>query len=513
MDLNRREFINFIGRAGASALVALPFSAPAKNILKSLDSKNLPDDIILKPGFQYRKNLEWGDPLNSHQKFGYNNDFISFMPRGENEAYLFVNHEYISPNIMGTRLSGLNKGSFDQEKSEVGYSCTVIRKGAGGWEYVKDHPQNHRVDAATPIPFSGKQKIKNSDKAIGSLANCAGGQTPWGTFLSCEENYDDFVGDRSRDGKFSLKDKYGWIQFWDPAPEHYGWVVEYNPETKASQKLVKLGRFAHECALTVESKENVVVYMGDDKEDECIYKFISKGKTLNEGSLYVANIEKGEWISLDIEKNLELKKKFNNQLDVEVYTREAAHLVGASKLARPEDIEKDPVSGNIFVALTSHKTKGIAYGALMKIVESDGYEGMKFKAEIFLAGGPKNGFAFPDNLAFDTKGNLWMTSDISEKILGQGDYKDFPRNGLYYIPMSGKNAGKVELIAWAPPDAEMSGPCFSNDGKLFVSIQHPGALSKPSEAFTSHWPRGGKELPRPALVEISGPALQKMLRV
>ncbi len=511
MHLDRRQFLNFLGRAGASTLAVLPFYSPAKSALKALGTQELPDDLILKPGYSYRTFLQWGEALNAQQKFGYNNDFVSFMPLTENEAFLFVNHEYIQPSLMGSRDQGLNVQSFENERKEVGFSCVVVRKEKSGWTLVKDHPLNHRVDASTPIAFTGRNKIKGLSLATGTLANCAGGQTPWKTFLSCEENYDDFVGDRFSNGKFSLKDKYGWIQFWDPAPEHYGWVVEYNPQTKESKKLTSLGRFSHEGALVIDSESNVVVYMADDKEDECIYKFISKGKTLEQGKLYVANTDKGEWLLLDRDKNPLLKSKFKTQTDVLTYTREASALIGASKLARPEDIKRDPISGNIFVALTSHKTKNASYGALLKITEKEGYEGMKFSSEIFLSGGPQQGFACPDNLAFDHKGNLWMTSDISEKMLGQDEYEAFKRNGLYYIPMSGKNAGKVELVAWGPPDAEISGPCFTPDGKLIVSVQHPGAMSKVGEKMTSHWPRGGTEMPRPSLVEISGRALTTRL--
>jgi len=510
MDLNRREFLSFMGKAGAGALLALPSYSPAQTLLKSLKG-DLPDDVILKPGFQYKTLMQWGDKLNSTAFYGYNNDFVACMPLNEKELMLFVNHETILPSLMSLRESTYSKAAFEKERKEVGFSCFVVSKNGKSWELVKDHALNSRVDASTPIPFSGKTKIQGSDTAIGTLANCAGGQTPWGTFLSCEENYDDFVGDRARDGKLSEKDRYNWPEHWKPAPEHYGWVVEYNPKTKESQKLVGLGRFAHEGALVVEENTHVVVYMGDDKEGECVYKFVSNAKNLNEGKLYVANIEKGEWILLDRESHPKLKATFKTQTDVLIYTREAAQLVGASKLARPEDIKRDPTSGNIFVALTSHKNSGHPYGALLRITEENGTSGLKFNSSVFLSGGPKNGFACPDNLAFDKKGNLWMTSDISEKVLGKDEFKDFKRNGLYYVPMSGKNAGRVELIAWAPPDAEMTGPCFTPDNKLLVAVQHPGASSVIGGKMTSHWPRGGKEIPRPSLIEISGRALEARL--
>ncbi len=510
MDLDRREFLNFMGKASAAALLALPSYSPAQGILNSING-DLPDDVILKPGFKYKTLMQWGDPLNSNSTYGYNNDFVACMPLNEKELLLFVNHETLHPSLMSMRDKEYTKDVFEKERKEVGFSCFVVSKNGKNWELVKNHPLNNRVDAATRIPFSEKTKIQGSDTAMGTFANCAGGQTPWGTFLSCEENYDDFVGERTRDAKLTHKDRYNWKEHWNPAPEHYGWVVEYNPQTKEAQKLVALGRFAHEGALVVEENTNVVVYMGDDKENECVYKFVSSGKNLTRGKLYVANLDKGEWLLLDRDSQPKLKAAFKTQNDVLTYTREAAQLMGASKLGRPEDIKRDPTSGSIFVALTSHKNNGLPYGALLKINEENGPSGLKFNSSIFLSGGPKTGFACPDNLAFDKKGNLWMTSDISEKALGQGEFKDFKRNGLYYIPMKGKNAGRVELIAWAPPDAELTGPCFTPDNKLLVAVQHPGASSVIGGKMTSHWPRGNKEIPRPSLIEISGRALDSRL--
>ncbi|MNL25386.1 hypothetical protein D3C87_1468660 [compost metagenome] len=137
---------------------------------------------------------------------------------------------------------------------------------------------------------------------------------------------------------------------------------------------------------------------------------------------------------------------------------------------------------------------------------------LTFKSEVFLNGGELTGFACPDNICFDRKGNLWITTDIADYDLGTGDYKAFGNNGLFYIPLSGSDAGKAFRFAVAPKEAELTGPCFSEDGKtLFLSVQHPGANTTDIKNVTSHWPEGGKSIPRSAVVTITGPLLDSLL--
>lgn len=124
--------------------------------------------------------------------------------------------------------------------------------------------------------------------------------------------------------------------------------------------MVALGRCAHECATVHQAKDGrLVVYSGDDSNDECLYKFISKEpNNLREGKLYVANTSKGEWISLDYNDQEVLRQNFANQTEILIRLREAAKLVGGTPLNRPEDIEIDPLTGNVLVALTNNKPKG-----------------------------------------------------------------------------------------------------------------------------------------------------------
>ena len=354
---------------------------------------------------------------------------------------------------------------------------------------------------------------------MGTFANCSGGVTPWGSILTCEENYDSFYGETVHENGKSKRVYnsyyYGWDKHYDNPPEHYGWVVEVNPLTGQARKLIALGRCAHECATMHQTSDGrLVVYTGDDCNDECLYKFIgSKPGSLEEGTLYVANTETGTWISLDYASQPVLQKHFSNQTEVLIRLREAAKLVGGTPLNRPEDIEIDPLTGHVLISLTNNKPKGDYLGSILKIVEDNQDKtSLTFKSDVFLAGGEGNWFACPDNMAFDPKGNLWITSDISGSAVGKGPYEKFGNNGLFLVPAHGPNKGNVLQIASAPVDAEFTGPYFAPDGKtLFLSVQHPGENSASLTELSSNWPNGGNEIPKPSVVAISGKALDELM--
>jgi secreted PhoX family phosphatase len=296
-------------------------------------------------------------------------------------------------------------------------------------------------------------------------------------------------------------------------PEHYGWVVEIEPKTGKSKKLISLGRCAHECAAVTKAKSGkVVAYTGDDSTNEHLYKFISESEnSLEKGKLYVANLARGEWISMDIEDQPLLKEKFKTQTQVQIFAREAAKLLGATPLDRPEDIEFDPLTGDVFVALTNNKQKKNYHGSILRIMEKDNDPGsLKFAHDTFLTGGKKQGFACPDNMVFDKKGNLWFTTDMSGDEIGKNHYEGLGNNGLFVFLRSGSQKGKVIRLANAPVDAEFTGPCFSPDHKtLFLSVQHPGEESPSPQKLTSTWPDNG--IPKPSVITIKGPLLDKIV--
>lgn len=517
---HRREFLKFLGISGAMILTGFPEIQAADGALPFTALPPGSEDALkFAEGFQWERLLTWEDVINDQSEtFGFNNDFIAFHPLNEkgDDGLLWVNHEYPDPRFVSgrSRKEAPTQTQVLLEQYSVGGSIVRIRKDASGaWKVTRDGNYNRRISGRTEIPFAWDIPIAGSMKAIGTLGNCAGGQTPWGTILTCEENYDAFYGEniRQTDGKYIYKPPVNrWTDHYTYPTQHYGWVVEVNPLTGQAHKLVALGRCAHECATFAKSASGkAVIYTGEDAHDECIYKFISDtSDSLKKGELFVAHLEKGEWISLDIQKQPELRKVFGSQTEVLIHLRDAAKIVGGTPLARPEDIEINPLTGEVLVSLTNHKPKGNHYGSLLKITPEAGDHGsLKFTASVYMTGGEESGFACPDNMAFDRKGNLWLTTDMS--LMHTEPYTRFGNNSLFVIPVSGPEAGKPVRVANAPVDAELTGPCFSPDGKtLFLSVQHPGENSPSLSALSSHWPEGGTSLPKPAVVAISGASLE-----
>ncbi|WP_299619375.1 alkaline phosphatase PhoX [uncultured Tenacibaculum sp.] len=551
MEYNRRKFISFLGKAGIGLAIVPPFltscgntTTPSKNKgvtdagylekLKNFELKDLlasdKDDLLLTEGLNYHPVVKWGDAISDNDTFGFNNDFTCFIPLDENnpkDGLLWVNHEYVNPLF----VSDFNYRNYDnpaehrtieqvdKEMYNVGGTIVRVREENGQWKVVKNDPLNRRITAQTDIKLNWDTPIKGTSTVKGTLANCSGGITPWKTFITCEENYDGFFGETkyNENNKATHRpSRYGWEKFYEYPPEHYGWVVEIDPKTGAAQKHIALGRFAHECCTLYELEDKrVVAYTGDDKNSEHLYKFISsKPGSLKEGTLYVADTENGKWLALDWENQPVLKEKFKDQTEVLIRAREAAKLLGATELNRPEDIEIDPVTGHIFLTLTNNKDKGDFHGSIMKIEETNGaFDALTFKASTYIAGGEENGFSCPDNLAFDMAGNLWITSDMSGSSMNRKDkpYMPFKNNSLFVIPRYGKDAGKVIRVASAPKDAELTGPWFSPDGKtLFLSVQHPGEQTKDIKNPTSTWPFDEDNIPKSAVVAIQGVVIEKM---
>ncbi len=547
---SRRKFLNFLGKTGVAAA-----SVPTIGVLlSSCESSSTgtktsnavsdsgavlgedvlgiqsigpstKDDLVLSKSLKQKLLIAWGDGISVQgDTFGYNNDYLAFVPfddKNSNDGMLWANHEY--PHEMF--VSGYKKGDtktrsqVHKEMDSVGGSLVRIKKNADSntWEVVKDDPRNRRITAQTMIPFawSGEVKVQGKTKAMGTLANCAGGITPWKTILTAEENWNLFYGTRGDNGERKTNPKYDvqWWKHYDNPPEHYGWVVEVDPMSGKSKKLVAMGRLKREGATVTMAKDGrPVVYSGDDRTGGCIYKYIGiRSGSLETGTLYVADIKKGKWIPLDIRQNKVLRKKYKTQLEVLINAREASLLVGGTEMDRPEDVEINPFTKDIVVALTKNAKAGNYYGSLFRMRERNSSPlAMNFESSTLLVGGPDVGFACPDNLEFDQNGNLWFTTDISESKLGKKPYEKFPNNGLFMVPMRGKNAGRAYQIASGPMNSELTGIFFSPDHKtLFMAVQHPGSRSRSLSNLTSNWPGGGNSLPKPAVVQIYGPALEK----
>ena len=541
-ELSRRKFLTYVG-TGVTALTvtsaglgAMTPSVEAKGAAvashlfgfkkKVSGLKFTPiapsskDDLVLPKGYKYDVVAAYGDVINKKgDTFGFNNDFTMYFPiDGSNRGLLWVNHEYSSDLFVHGKPDANGKYSKDQINkmlyTQGGSIIEVYRTEEGVWKMDTSSKYARRITGLTPFdltgPAKGSKAVGGANTVQGTFANCSGGQTLWNTVLSAEENYEDTV---------------------EPAglnETHYGWIVEVDPFNAnfKPRKHTALGRFHHEnSAMGLTNDGRLAVYMGDDVKDACVYKFISKDKyvasrkhansdLLHEGTLYAANLKKGTWVALTIDAvreaakdNKELLDKFQTQADVLVYTSEAAILLGATPTDRPEDVEISPFDKTVFIAHTNNDKHGNIHGHITRFLEEgDDLGALTFDFEIFACGGRQSGFSAPDNLTFDREGNLWTVTDISSSSQNKGVFSSFKNNGLFVIPTIGGNEGEAFQFASAPVEAEMTGPCFTEDETtLFLAVQHPGEGSTDLNKLTSKWPhRPGDTIPRPAVVAISG---------
>ncbi len=485
------------------------------------------DDTLSLPfGYSYQVLAPWGEVLNeAGDKIGFNHDFVGYFPidmleggRSSTEALLTINHEYPNALFVGGNIDNpTDAAQVAAEMGSVGVSVVRVRNEGNGWQVVMDE-RNRRITAMTECeltgPVRGEAVVGGATRVSGSVGNCSGGQTPWGTLLTCEENVD------------------GYTETWGEASSynamHQGWITEIDPFDAAvmPKKRTAMGRFRHEnAAVTVADDGRVVVYMGDDMRDACVYKFVSAGRynpedraanmdILETGDLYVADFSSGSWLLLDYDRNEDLKAAVDeetgesvvrSQAQVLADARTAALAIGGTPVDRPEDIEIHPLTGEIYISMTNNSDHGNYFGQIVKLREADNsWASESFRWEIFAAGGPQSGFSSPDNLVFDPYGNLWMVTDSGT---GQDSIYEFlGNNSMFFLPTEGPDVGKAFRFAVGPVDAEMTGPAWSPDGTtLFVSVQHPGEDSESLDALTSSFAAAeGSNVPRPTLVAITG---------
>ena len=578
-------------------------------------------------GYDAEVLIRWGDPVTGDappfdpdrqnaesqaKQFGYNNDFIGFvsLPLGSNNSdhgLLCVNHEYTNAPLMlpgyedyWQSFQSLSKGDMEIELAAHGHSVIEVKKNSGKWEVLNDSSYNRRITATTVMevtgPVAGHKRLRTSAdpsgrRVLGTLCNCAGAVTPWGTVLFAEEDISDyFVGDisslsgaaaaevpnyqsmRSKYGGFTAEYKgtlpYGWYQHDDRFDinkeplefNRFGWMVEFDPYDPDSipRKRTALGRFMHEGAsIVTEEGKAVVAYMGDDGRFEFIYKFISRNSyragdrehnltLLEDGDLYVARINPdgtGQWIELAFTGQFEGTSAghITSQEDMLIEARNASRVLGATAMDRPEDIETDPLTGRTYVMLTNNSTREDAqtdpanprakneWGHILELM-APGEDGARdhwsteFQWDLFLlAGDPshpdpkKRGrfhpsiseqgwFSCPDNLSFDPQGRMWIASDGgNRKEMADGSFVPF-HDGLWCCETTGDRRALTRHFFGCPRGAEMTGPCFTPDGKtLFVSVQHPGVEAGASFASPpTRWPDFSDTIPpRPSVMAIT----------
>ncbi|WP_328302338.1 PhoX family protein [Actinomycetospora sp. NBC_00405] len=338
-------------------------------------------------------------------------------------------------------------------------------------------------------------------------------------------------------------------------PNRFGWIVEVDPFDPAStpRKHTALGRFKHEGGnVRVGPTGTVAVYMGDDERFEYLYKFVSSrthrpgataadresnARLLDEGTLYVARFGVdapapgpdggGEWLPLVESLADGTGRSFvpgMTAAQVLVHTRLAADAVGPTPMDRPEDVQPHPTTGRVYAALTNNDERGTpgkpgadavnprnenTNGQVLELVETGDDAGARTfswslllvcgdpaAADTYFGGFPKeqvSPISCPDNIAFDTAGNLWIATDGN--ALGSND-------GLFAVPLEGPQRGRVQQFLTVPRGAETCGPVLE-ERLAMVSVQHPGESDDGSLANpTSHWPDGGTSIARPAVVTV-----------
>lgn len=540
------------------------------------------DKHHVAPGYDADVLLRWGDPLFADspdfdptkqsaeaqaKQFGYNNDYVGYIPidGSAEHGLLVVNHEYTNPHLMfpgivkivekdgkkSAEVAPLSKEQVDVEMAAHGGTIVEIRKDGGKWQVVRDGKLNRRITANTEMalsgPVAGHDRVKtkadpSGTKVFGTVNNCAGGVTPWGTYVMAEENiHGYFSGELPEDHKEAANYKrlgipegaYEWAAHYerfDLAKEpneanRFGWIVEVdvNDPTSTPRKRTAMGRFKHEGAESIVAKDGrVVFYLGDDERFDYVYKFVTRAAfnpndraankdLLDDGTLHVARFaEDGtvEWLPIVFGQGpLTAENGFTGQADVLIETRRAADLLGATKMDRPEDIQPNGVNGKVYVMLTNNSKRKAdqvdaanpraenAFGHIIEIAEDGGdFTAAKGKWEVLLkCGDPSvadvgatfstattaNGwFGMPDNCAVDSAGRLWVATD------GQGPKATGRTDGLWAVDTEGAARATSKLFFRVPIGAEMCGPLFAPDDQTaFVAVQHPGDGGEDWEAF------------------------------
>ncbi len=606
--LSRRDWLQ--GAASWAVLGSLPLSlaACATGGLKrtgSIGFKSVPlskDDTVRVPeGYTASVLLAWGDPIGHPSgspafkpdasntadeqalQAGMHHDGIQYfsLPHGQENstrALLAINNEYSDDGLL--QVGGFANWSAEKvRKSQNAHGVTIVEVRAkdGQWEVVRPSHYARRITARTPMTIAGPAAgtpymVTAADatgrEVLGTVNNCAHGYTPWGTYLTCEENWDAYFAntgkltpDHVRNGITAAGRGYRWHEFderFDAGkhpnePHRFGWVVEmdpYDPQSKPVKRTA-LGRFSHEGAWpSVGSDGRLTLYMGDDRQFEYIYKFVTRDawkpnereanrNLLDNGTLYAAKFNddgSGGWIELALGQNgITPAAGFKDQADVLIRTRVAAQVAGATPMDRPEWIAVHPETREVYCTLTNNSRRGVGkdpgtnasnprlnntFGHIIRWrEEGNNPSALKFTWDIFvLAGDPKNAdvakrgnikgdtFGCPDGLWFDEGGILWIQTDVSTSAMHKGDYEHMGNNQMLAADIT---TGEIRRFLTGPSGCEITGITATPDGRtLFVNIQHPGeTASERSDPSAPHavstWPdgaRGGR--PRSATVLI-----------
>ncbi|MGI9030666.1 MAG: PhoX family protein [Ilumatobacteraceae bacterium] len=579
--LSRRALIG--GAAGAVALTginalvgAVPARAAAASTKRAplLGFQGIPvssaDTVVVPPGYTARVLISWGDPVSAGpafkpdasntsaeqaQQWGMHNDGLVYFPlRLSREGLIVENSEYTDDVL----LFPDGKANWTAEKTQKslnahGVNIIHVKRGTGRnrdmWEVVRPSEYARRITGSTPIRIGGPLAANPDDRlktsadptglsVLGTLNNCAMGFTPWGTYLTCEENFNGYF--RKNGPQTELERRYGitaagfgylWhttdtrfqVDVEPNEPNRFGWVVEIDPFDPSSTpvKRTALGRIKHEGAWVQEARDGrVVVYSGDDEQFEYIYRFVSNRKwrqairaginPLDDGILYAAKFNAdgwGEWLPLTPDNPALAGWSYN---DILINTRGAADRAGATPMDRPEWIDTFPRDLTAIATLTNNSQRGVAgtnprtlqpnpgvdaanprarnvYGHIVRWTYEDDFTEPTFYWDIFaLAGDPDPNNPVPDD-GSTIVGDKYGSPDgiyvaPSGRLWIQTDVSGNTINTGAYAGFGNNQmlcadpeTKETRRFLVGPNVCEVTG-CFvtPDERTMFVGIQHPG---------------------------------------
>lgn len=588
--ISRRGFLGgaLVFGSGAAAMGAgflNPISAAAQQSPRFAFTPipiSTDNTVHVPEGYTWQRLISWGDPLfpgvpeldheiggsveTSDKVFGENTDGMELFVIGGRQV-IAVNHEYTNNDInLPQATDGVPRDADDVRKLQnlQGVAVMEVAEGEDGWQVVVDSPLNRRITHNTPMritgPAAGHDLLKTEAdptgaESLGTFNNCGSGKTPWGTYLTCEENFNGYFG-ATEETEFSEQVAEGYKRYgiaaggwgydyhkWDARfdtsknpnePHRAGWIVEIDPSDPQSTpvKRTALGRFKHENAAAVLAPDGrVVIYMGDDERGEFIYRFVPRdpyvpgGDTsalLDEGQLYVARFNDdmtGEWMALTPEAT------GMAVAEIAIFSRIAASKVGATTMDRPEWVAVSPVSIEAYCALTNNSRRGVSpnaggdwtpvagpnpreaneYGQIVRWRPAgDDHAADTFEWDLYvMAGNPTvhdDAYAGSANV---NEGNLFnspdgMVIDSTGIVWIQTDGDDsnegsFAGHGNNQMLAGDPVTGRIERFLTGPNGCEVTGLCWSADRRtMFVGIQHPAAP----------FPDGDGMLPRSSIIAV-----------
>ncbi|KUP94145.1 PhoX family protein [Tritonibacter horizontis] len=539
-------------------------------------------EVHVPAGFRTEVLVRWGDPLwsdaegaysaetgvpveMSDRVFGENTDGMALFDIDGHEV-IAVNSEYVNPKInLPVASDGVPQNADEVRllKNLQGVTVMEVAKGAAGYAVVKDSPFNRRITHDTEMtlagPLAGHALVRtNADPegrtVKGTMNNCGSGRTLWGTYLTCEENFNGYFGASGEmpagegyiryglggQGRYAYEiyDSRFDISQEPNEPHRHGFVTEIDPSdpTSTPVKRTALGRFKHENAEMVQASDGrIVVYLGDDERGEYLYRYVSNGVyvaggspegLLDDGTLSVAlfnDDQTGAWLPLTPEST------GMEAAEILCFTRLAASAAGGTTMDRPEWVACNPLRPEVYCALTNNKNRGVAanaggddmpvngpnpretntYGQIVRWTPAGGnHAADRFNWDLYvMAGNPTvydnayggsenitagNMFNSPDGMAFSSDGMLWIQTDGDDDNDG-----DFAGMGNNQMLVGDPETGEIARFMTVPNGAEVTGLCWSLDKTTaFVGVQHPGGAwpdgtGRPRSAIVAVWRQDG----------------------